>query len=240
MKRETKNPALLPLWVTEARAGPKLEARAQLLEAAATAFMRSGYRGTKLDDIAALNAVTKGQIYHYYRSKLDLYFDVVIGAFFLINEKVRPIVDEVDRPADERLHRLTYEHAMVVMTKFSFHKVALDALQHGMLADSSFQQHRAMQRVLEFRRDYQSLVERLIAEGIASGVFEADSVLLATRAALGALNWLTVWYDPQRSTTAARQGEIAQQTADFVLSGLKQSRLPFDGFARRMRGDMAD
>src|SRR3546814_4492904 len=67
------------LWESEARFSRKKEGRARIPEAAAGAFMERGYAATTLDDIAALLGNTKGQIYHYYRSKLDLYFDVAVG-----------------------------------------------------------------------------------------------------------------------------------------------------------------
>jgi AcrR family transcriptional regulator len=224
MKRRNTKPVLLPLWATEARAGPKLEARAHLLEAAATAFMRGGYAGTTLDDVARIDAVTKGQICRYHRSKIDLYFNVVVGAFFMINERVRPVALQTDQPVDQRLHRMACEHATVVMTKFSFQKAALDAARHRLHADASLRQHRAMARILRFRREYHGLVQQTIAEGVEAAAFEVTSVLLATRAMLGALNWLTVWYAPERSPTPAYHETIAVQTASRAAGDCRGGR----------------
>jgi AcrR family transcriptional regulator len=236
MVRETAR-IRLPLWATEARAGAKLDARLHLLDAAARAFMRGGYAGTTLDDVARANEVTKGQIYHYYRSKIDLYFDVVVAAFFMVNEQVQPVAARNDWPADRRLHGMAHAHAMVVMTKLPYQKVALDAAQHRPHANASLRQHRAMERIVRLRREYQTMVEQTVGDGMQSGVFAAPSAVLATRAVLGALNWLTVWYDPSRSSGRADDEAIAEQTADFVVAGLQPDTLRFAEFAAAARRD---
>lgn len=225
--RTKKQSSLQALWETEARSGPKMEARAHILEAAANAFMQSGFSGTTLEDVADLLGTTKGQIYHYYRSKVDLYFDVVVGAFFMVNDKIGPIADLPDVSATERLRRMAYAHAMVILTTYSFQRVALEATQHQLIARLSPRQDRAMTRILRFRDEYESTVNRLISEGVATGEFDVPSVPLATKAALGSLNWLTVWFNPKTSSARQSREEIADRIADFVISGLLPARIRF-------------
>lgn len=52
---------------------PPIAARARLLTAAWSAFGRCGFEETSLDDIAAEARVTKGSLYHHFRSKRDLF-----------------------------------------------------------------------------------------------------------------------------------------------------------------------
>lgn len=219
-KRNKGQARLEPLWETEARAGPKMEARAHLLQAAASAFTERGYAATTLDHVAEKLGTTKGQIYHYYRSKVDLYYDVVVGAFFMINERVAPIADLPDVDVRERLRRLAHAHAVVIITTFSFQRVALEATQHQLIATLSSRQERAMSRITLLSDEYEATVSRLIAEGAASGAFEVVTVPLATKAVLGALNWLTVWFDPKISRNEATADRIANGVADFVVAGL--------------------
>lgn len=225
-RRKTKA-SLQPLWETEARSGPKMEARAHVLEAAAAAFMERGYSGTTLDHVAALLGTTKGQIYHYYRSKLDLYFDVVVGAFFMVNDKTGPIATMPDASATERLRGVAYAHAMAVMTTFTFQRVALEATQHQLIAQFSARQDRAMTRILHFRDEFEAMLARLIAEGAETGEFQVSSIPLATKAALGSLNWLTVWFDPKKSDAKQGREEIARHIADFVIAGLSPANGDF-------------
>lgn len=55
----------------------KEEARRRIIKAATQVFMEKGYHKTKMDDIALKLGVSKGAIYQYFRSKEQLFFDVV-------------------------------------------------------------------------------------------------------------------------------------------------------------------
>ncbi|MDA8347047.1 MAG: TetR/AcrR family transcriptional regulator [Thermaerobacter sp.] len=54
--------------------------RETLLQAAVEIFGRNGYVGTRIDDIAALAGISKGLVYHYFRSKEALFTALVEGA----------------------------------------------------------------------------------------------------------------------------------------------------------------
>ncbi|MHB1629144.1 MAG: TetR/AcrR family transcriptional regulator [Bacilli bacterium] len=56
------------------------ERREQILAAAAKVFARNGYVGTRIDDIAAAAAISKGLIYHYFGSKETIFNTLVGGA----------------------------------------------------------------------------------------------------------------------------------------------------------------
>lgn len=51
----------------------RTERRAQLIQAAATAFARQGYSGTGLEDVALQAGVTRAIIYRHFESKQELY-----------------------------------------------------------------------------------------------------------------------------------------------------------------------
>jgi AcrR family transcriptional regulator len=56
------------------------ERRAQLIRAAARAFLAGGFAPTSLDDVAAEAGVTKMIIYRHFDSKRDLYHAVLVDA----------------------------------------------------------------------------------------------------------------------------------------------------------------
>lgn len=237
--RRTKARAkLVPLWESEARSGPKLEARAHLLEAAATAFMERGFAATTLDHVAAGLGTTKGQIYHYYRSKSDLYFDVVVGANFVVNEKTGPIFDRLDLPAVERLYQVAYAHASVIMATWVWQRVSLEATQHQLITSLTPRERRAMTRATDLRDDYERRFAAIIAEGMESGALRRASTAFATKAALGSLNWLTVWYDPRRATDHPARDQLANRMAEFVLAGLMPADLSLRDAAKAAIAEM--
>jgi AcrR family transcriptional regulator len=64
------------------------ERRAQLIGAAATAFVRAGYAATSLEDVAAEAGVTKVVIYRHFESKRDLYLAVLLDSRARIQDRL--------------------------------------------------------------------------------------------------------------------------------------------------------
>jgi TetR/AcrR family transcriptional regulator, mexJK operon transcriptional repressor len=91
--------------------------RRAILDAAATLFLRNGYRGTSMDEIAALATVSKQTVYKHFADKESLFSEIVTGT---VNEVSDPVHDEVrklehsgDLEAD--LRRLARELLRMVM-----------------------------------------------------------------------------------------------------------------------------
>src|SRR5215217_4809523 len=71
--------------------------RRAILEAATTLFLRKGYLGTSMDEIAALAAVSKQTVYKHFADKESLFSEIVTGT---VNEVSDPVYDEVLRVED--------------------------------------------------------------------------------------------------------------------------------------------
>jgi TetR/AcrR family transcriptional regulator, mexJK operon transcriptional repressor len=66
--------------------------RRAILDAATTVFLRQGYLGTSMDEIAALAAVSKQTVYKHFSDKKSLFTEIVTGT---VNEASDPVHDEV-------------------------------------------------------------------------------------------------------------------------------------------------
>jgi TetR/AcrR family transcriptional repressor of mexJK operon len=71
--------------------------RRAILDAAATLFLRNGYRDTSMDEVAALAAVSKQTVYKHFSDKESLFAEIVTGA---VNEVSDPVHAEVLRLED--------------------------------------------------------------------------------------------------------------------------------------------
>lgn len=71
--------------------------RAAILEAAATAFLRNGYLGTSMDEVAALAGVSKQTVYKHFADKERLFSEIVIST---VTEASDPVYDEVRNVQD--------------------------------------------------------------------------------------------------------------------------------------------
>jgi TetR/AcrR family transcriptional repressor of mexJK operon len=71
--------------------------RRAILEAATTAFLRTGYLGTSMDEIAALAGVSKQTVYKHFADKERLFSEIVSST---VDEVSEPVYDEVRKLED--------------------------------------------------------------------------------------------------------------------------------------------
>jgi TetR/AcrR family transcriptional regulator, mexJK operon transcriptional repressor len=80
--------------------------RRAIVDAATTLFLRQGYRGTSMDEIAALAAVSKQTVYKHFADKESLFSEIVVATVSEISdpvhEEVRKLEDSDDVEADLR------------------------------------------------------------------------------------------------------------------------------------------
>lgn len=191
---------------------------AAVLEAAAIAFMRNGYDATTIDDVADVMGSTKGRLYHYYRAKSDIYLDVLRTGMDMMLGAVRPHAT-ADGPAPDRLREMARAHGLLIMAHLPFQKVAVQAVQSSTFAQGRPQQQAAVQEIVALRDEYEQLFADVIAQGAEAGELRTSQPRVDTKAVLGVLNWITVWYRPERSSDDSMR-QIADTFADFIVRGL--------------------
>jgi hypothetical protein len=81
-----------------------------------------------------------------------------------------------------------------------------------------------LRRVIRKRDRFDRGVRNVLEEGMADGSFARGDAKLLSFAILGAVNYITRWFDPRGAATSQQIGEAF---ADFLLGGLG---------ARRRRG----
>jgi AcrR family transcriptional regulator len=175
----------------------------EVLNAAATVFMERGFTATSVDDIAEVLGATKGRIYHYYRSKADIFLDVLTLSMLDLLERIRPIAAQRDLPPDERLHAAARMHAMVMMTQSARSRVAVQGTEMHLMQEAGTKQRRALQAFVDMRDEYEQYFADIVADG--------------TRA----LNWINMWYRPLPDSDIEN---IAEEFATFVVNGLRPAR----------------
>ena len=86
----------------EARAEARPESRSerkhrQILDAATSAFLEGGYRGTSMDEVAATAGVSKQTVYKHFSDKASLFGEIVRST---VEVAANPVHEEVTRLAD--------------------------------------------------------------------------------------------------------------------------------------------
>jgi AcrR family transcriptional regulator len=193
------------------------KSREEILRAAAEMFMRFGYAATTVDAVAGHLGSTKGRIYHHYRSKADLFFDVQVAAMTQLLAEIGPLACGKGNPVD-RLSAMALRHTTIVLSDLPMQKVSVQGLERHLM-DSS-ETNKRLRSVVKMRDEYEQLFAGVIDQGIRAGYFVDMPQKLATKPFFGALNWATVWFSPRRHESAEDLQEIARALASFAIRGL--------------------
>lgn len=183
--------------------------------------MELGYSDTTIDEIADRLNATKGRIYHYYRSKADIFLEVQTRAMDLMIGTIKPVSEGPGTPT-KRIAGMARHHALLMMTRLPLQRVSVQGVERHLTGTE--RQRRALKRVVAQRDEYEELFAAVIRDGIETGEFADCDPRLITKPILGALNWITVWYrQPRRvvAETAAREETIASEFARFIVAGLQ-------------------
>lgn len=195
------------------------EAQEEVLEAAARAFMDRGFAATSIDDVARLMGATKGRVYHYYRSKMDLFNDVTRRSLEGIHGQVEA-AEAAGGPPRERMARMIRVHMNSILREQPFHRTALQGVELHLRKDTTPEQQAAVSDLIKLRARHTALFQRVLVEGMAQGDFRLCNAAVTVRTLLPALNGAVFWYRHREGETDADIARIVDETVAFVLGGL--------------------
>jgi len=176
--------------------------REQLIEAAAAVFNHRGYDSASLREICEAAGILPGSMYHYFRSKEDLFATVHAEGFRRLNESLdRALAGKTD--PWQRIEAAIAAHLGELVKHTDVSGVTSASLFHAVPA--------ALQRRLDRDRDaYEDRFRALIS---ALNLPTAVDQSLLRLTLLGAINWTRIWYRPGKKTPA----QIAQHLVNEIL-----------------------
>lgn len=202
---------------TIARPGASDEIRTEILQAAAATFIERGFAGTSIDDVADTLGATKGRIYHYYRSKSDIIIDLHLESLRILIDRVGAIANQQGLEPVDRLYRMCFEHAAVLMTNVAYQKATTMGLNRTLLSVMTGYQQEATMLIYDLRDNYEKLFVRALSQGIETGAFRDDDPRMMVKSLFGALNWTNLWFKPFPEHEEHRIGDMADGLASFCV-----------------------
>ena len=181
--------------------------RIEILKSAAAAFRRHGYHGASVDEIASALDMTKGNLYYYFQNKEEILFachDYSLDELLTLMDQVRA---ESSRP-DDKLRRLILAFVHMMLDELQGTALTLDLQALGPAL---------MKRVIAKRDRFDYGLRAIIQQGIDDGLFKEGDPKMIGFAIMGAVNWITKWFDPEGPMTSE---EIGQRFADYLVGGL--------------------
>jgi len=187
------------------------ERKEAIVVAAAALYASLGFHGASVADIAKRCKTSKSLIYHYYGSKEEILFDVMITHVRALDEAAREVTASADAPK-RKLHEITHRFMALYVGASDRHKVLLNDL------DNLPKARRA--EIVATQRGLIDLVRRLLVEIEPQLKKKSGASFAAAMLYFGMINWTHTWFDPKGPVSAAA---LADMTVDLTLGGLAKA-----------------
>ena len=182
----------------------------KIIEAAVPIFMKKGYLGASMREIAANMGIKAGSLYYHIRSKeelLEKIHDVLIDRLLIESKKII-----ANKQIDSKLKfELFLRDLLKVM-------VELKPYATVFFRDYFFLSPFYFKKINKKREKYQDYLKVILAEGIQSGEFQNVDIKIVAFGIFGMFIWAHIWIDPKGPLTPT---ELANIFCVTLLNGLQ-------------------
>lgn len=184
------------------------ERKQAIVSAAAALFAADGFNGASVADIAQRCEMSKSLVYHYYESKEDILYDVMISHVRALEAAAVDAMASADT-AEQKLRDLTQLFMALYVGAADRHKVLLNDLDR--LPKAKRAEIVAVQRgLIESVRTLLVQIEPRLAKKPGAGI--AAAMLF-----FGMINWTHTWFDPKGAVSAEA---LADMAVNLALGGV--------------------
>lgn len=157
----------------------------EILMGAARAFAHGGYDATNMDQIARECGLAKGHIYHYFRSKEEIFTEIRIDAVSRLIERLAAIA-----PVAQDDPELALRKAISAVIARIFEE---EGRYERALPDPVSLSPENRKRIRTLGRRYEQMFANIVRSGMDKGIFVQGDLKLMTfvilRAAFTVANW---------------------------------------------------
>ncbi len=183
----------------------------QILDAALKVLVQKGYEQSRMDDVVQLSQLSKGAIYWYYKSKKEIYLDLINFWVIRYSVTLNHIVEK-DAPPSRQLQDL-FQYFINQYETDPEPFIALTEFWSMSQKDDDFK--KKLQTVYSH---FLELIEGIIERGVQSGEFKKLDVhitALSIMVNIESINWFTL-FDGHGVSVREYIGTIT----DFIQSGI--------------------
>ena len=189
----------------------KIQRRKQILNAALHVIVRNGYHQSRMDDIVSKSGLSKGAIYWYYKSKKDVYLDLVNHWVIRYSDSLLELPQE-EISAGEQLINMFH----TFLNQFEQDPIVFKALlEFWSLAGRDTDFNLKLEKVTY---NFIQYIESIIIKGVDSGEFKhvnPNIAALSIMVVIEGISWFTLF---EKNGVSAK--EYTDTVSNFILSGL--------------------
>ena len=183
----------------------------QILDAALHVLVQNGYEQARMDDVVQSSNLSKVAIYWYYKSKKEMYLDLVNFWVMRYSVILNHIVEEEASPSRQLKDLFQFFIDQYETDPQPF--VALTEFWSMAQKDDEF--NTKLQKVYTH---FLELIEDIIQRGVQSGEFKKLDIrmtALSIMVNIESINWFTLF-----DTHGVSVKEYMQTITDFILAGI--------------------
>lgn len=194
--------------MTRPQAPDYADRRQAMLDSAAALYARHGFLGASIVDLAVACGVSKSLLYHYFGSKEDILFEIMLDHVEALKAMVDTVLADASPDPAEQLARLTRGFLGAYVGASDRHKVLVNDLDK-LPADRG-------RKVVRIERELIDRVGDILGElGPRYGTTRAER-RASTMLYFGMINWTHTWFDAEGPVDAVQLADRA--TAIFLGS----------------------
>jgi len=187
------------------------ERRREILMGAARAFARASYDETNMEQIARECGLAKGHIYHYFRSKEEIFTEIRVDAVSRLIERLAAIVSAADNDPEVALRGAISAVIARIFDKEEGYELGL--------SDPLSLSPQNRKRVRTLGRRYEEMFANIVRSGIDKGVFVPGDPKLMTFVILRAAFTVATWY---REGGKWKPQWIVEQVTEQLVRSVRQ------------------
>ncbi len=184
------------------------ERREAIVLAAAALFAREGFNGASMAGLARSCKTSKALIYHYFKAKEDILYEVMISHVRALEAAAREAIQGEARP-ERKLRELAHRFLALYVGAADRHKVLLNDLDRVPRARRA--------EIVAVQRGLIEIVRKLLVEIAPAMKKQGGQGFAAAMLFFGMINWTHTWFDPKGTVSA---GALAEMAVDLTLGGL--------------------
>lgn len=188
------------------------ERRAQILDAARQVFAEQGFHAAKMSDIAQAIGVSQGTLYHYFRSKDDLFMALLLPWAERLAEAVRGL-PETPSSATEKMWAMSRLAMAFFQADDELMPVLVEFWAYALHNPEANERFRGLFQVM------QESCAAIIEEGVASGEFKPVDVQTLSVLPLVVLDGVTVLAS-LIGKDLVEPVQVVEKTQQLVFDGL--------------------
>jgi AcrR family transcriptional regulator len=159
----------------------KINKKITIIKAAQELFARFGFVKTTVDEIARAARMGKATLYHYFKSKEDVFKEVIEKESRILNKKVKEAIDKEETP-QKKLRAFVLTRMMYLNELANIYSVLKDEfLNHYAFIEKA--------REKDFYQEIKS-IKNILNEGIEKNIFVINDAELTSFAIISALKGL--------------------------------------------------